>query len=222
MAKNTVQWDSQILVVFSVLAALAFQQGFGYLARSSLQLDDFILAALVFGIILENWIYLPIYLHVIDVNESLEAALYFLALIAYSCIPFLLAVANVTSLKILEPYQWMLANLILIVLFDSLSKAVTLAKMLRSPLTWFEADHERVILLGTYFFYVFTGVLYLVIMPMIAYESPGLSLWLGIKALVPFLLWTIVRVLDRLIIPRLAERLARAILYRGSGPPAAT
>jgi len=203
----TVRWDEHILVVYSVLAGLAFEQGFSFLATSSVHLGDVVLLVGVFFIVLENWIYLHLYLRVIDVQTTSEVTLYLLASISYSCIPFLyLAQSRQSGIAFTAP-QWLLANYLLICFLDSVTKAVTLRKMRVKGFDKLNEDEHR--LVGTYFFYAVTGMLYTVILLVVILLVPVKTWDPTVQAIAVVAIWVFIRIVDRYVIPRTADGLAR-------------
>ncbi|MBC8030006.1 MAG: hypothetical protein H7Z16_07835 [Pyrinomonadaceae bacterium] len=200
-------------MVYSVLAGLAFDKSFDFLATSQWQLADAILVVAVFFIVLDNWIYLHLYIRVIDVELVWEVVLYLLAALSYSCIPFLYLARSTSSAIPLDAPGWLLVNLFLICIIDTITKCTTLLKMRRRDFSTLTPAEKR--LTGAYAFYAFTGPIYALL---IGGAVIGLHLasW-GIikKSLIVVAGWLLIRLIDRLVVPLVADAVTK-ILGRGT------
>jgi hypothetical protein len=84
-----VKWDEQILIIYSVLVGLSLDKSFDLFTSSLDKISSGVLLVGIFIVVVENWIYLPIYFSVIDIDSRMESGLYIMAVLAYSCIPAL-------------------------------------------------------------------------------------------------------------------------------------
>lgn len=219
MAKPAPRWDDQIIVLYSVLAGLSFQQMLAFVAFGDDWSSRLLLTFLLFFIVIDNWIYLAIYLNQIDIDNTLEAVLYVPALISYSCLPFLLGISSnglQRALGIEGSTQWMIFNLILIVLFDAFSKAVITRKIYSKSAEWF--DDERLELFGTFFLYAATG--FFVYFPSLSFllaETKNIGSFLERfsidSAIVPLIIWLLIRSMDHFIIPTIASTISQSIIH---------
>ena len=197
-------------MVYSVLSGLAFDKSFDFLSTSQSQLADAILVVAVFFVVLDNWIYLHLYIRVIDIDSIREVVLYLLAAISYSCIPFLYLARSTKSAITLDAPGWLLANLSLICILDALTKFTTLRKLRRPGHSSLSRDEKK--LAGTYAFYALTGPLYAIGLA-IAAGGLHISAWGPIaKSLIVVAGWMLIRFIDRLVVPFAADVLTNIYL----------
>ena len=208
IANGSAQWDDLILVVYSVLVGLSLDKNFDFFAHSETKLSSAILLVGIFIVVLENWIYLPVYLRVIDIDTPEEVVLYLFAVISYSCIPALY-LANAEA-SVLTPAEWILLNFALICLVDALSKLKSLRKMrTKEPDSLTPTERN---LAGSYVFYAYTGIFYSIVLSALVWIV-DVSHWsLTIQSLVTTFSWLIIRAIDRIAIPKTVNILAHFYL----------
>lgn len=74
-----VVWDQHLLVVYSVLVGLSLDQSFNFFANSQDKISSFILLVGIIYVVVDNWIYLPIFFKTIDIDSKKEVGVYILA-----------------------------------------------------------------------------------------------------------------------------------------------
>ncbi len=153
-------WDSLILVVYSVLVGLSLDKNFDFFSSSPDHLYAAILMVGLLIVVLENWVYLPLYLRAVDIESTGESSLYLISAIVYSCIPALYM--NQTGLWGFGATEWIALNFALICIVDSLTKAFTVRKMHRRTRRVLSEDERAVV--GAYLFYSITGFFYAVLL----------------------------------------------------------
>jgi len=202
-----IKWDQHVLLILSVLAGLAFTRTFDLLKDFKYSAVAGILTVVVLYVVLDNWYTLHSDLAIFDIDRPSEAILSVLAVIAYSCLPFLYGAAPGNTALGLSPPEWMIGNFVLICILDSLRKIVTVVKF-NNPTE--PVDEIRLQLLGAYVFYIVTGVLYavtlcglLMIIRLSNWPEPT-------KALIVMCAWLVVRTSDKLIIPKISIFAANA------------
>lgn len=203
------RWDDLVLVVYSVLVGLSLDKGFDFFTASTEKLSSAVLLVGIMIVVLENWIYLPLYFQVIDIDSKAEVAMYIAAAIAYSCIPGLYIAR--TQQTIFSAPEWIMLNFAAICLIDALTKTFTLAKLKRiyHDATMSDAQKD---LAGTYVFYALTGFFYAVLLGAAAIGLSASHLDILVKSLIVTGSWLAVRTIDRLVVPRTASTLAHIYL----------
>lgn len=210
---ENVHWDGHILVVFSVLAGLAFQKVFDFLQNSGFLLVETILSIAVFYVILDNWYYLHKDLALFNVEKPIEVVFYVLSTVVYSCLPFLYGANSSKANLGLNPPEWFLLNLVMICLFDAFRKAATIYKFHNNQIN-LEIHTRR--LVGSYTFCMMTGFFYAVILLflLIAFKSSNWDLLT--KTFFVVGIWGLIRATDNIIIPRVSDVSARIFLENGT------
>jgi hypothetical protein len=203
------KWDEHILVVFSVLAGLSFAEAFNVLASSNFGTAEVILSVAVFYIVLDNWYFLHRDLAVIDLEYPTEVILYLLSLLTYACLPYLYGNKS-KSATILSPPEWLLMNLALICLLDAVRKTVTVYRIHKMRQRGLSEAEKR--LAGAYIFYFLTGYFYSVLLFLSISFSLSSTRSLTLKSLLVVVAWAIIRGVDRLVIPRISDLVARIFL----------
>lgn len=202
-------WDEHILVVFSVLAGLSFAEAFNVVASSNFATAEVILSVAVFYIVLDNWYFLHKDLAVIDLEYPSEVILYLLSLMTYACLPYLYG-SKSKSATMLSPPEWMLMNLALICLLDAVRKTVTVYRINKMRQRGLSEAEQR--LAGGYIFYFLTGYFYSVVLFLAVWFSISSTRSLNFKSLLVVGVWAVIRGVDRLVIPRISDLVARIFL----------
>lgn len=205
-----INWDTHILVVYSVLAGLSLAQCFDTLTASSFDPTKAILLSAVFYIVFDNWYCLHVRLRLYDIERPIEVVFYLIAIVFYSCLPFLYAAKNLTSVASLSFPEFLLINLSIICLFDAISKHATLTRLCR--ISKQPSTKEQITLVGTFVFYTTTGYIYFVLLLFVIWLLKNSSLSSTWKAALVVVLWFAVRTIDRLVIPRASGYLAGLIM----------
>jgi hypothetical protein len=206
---SNIHWDDLILVVYSVLVGLSLDKSFDFFASSSEKISSAILLIGILIVVLENWVYLPIYFKVIDIDSTREVTMYLLAAIAYSCLPSLYL--SITQQTFFTAPEWVMLNFVIICLIDSLTKLFTLRK-LKIKYHNIEMPIDVKNLAGTYGFYAYTGIFYTILLVATVYGLYISSLNIIFKSVIVTVSWIIIRTTDKIVIPRTTNYLARAYL----------
>lgn len=209
-----VDWDTNILVIYSVLAGLSFAQCFDTLTASGFSSTKAALLIVVFYIVLENWYYLHVYLRLYDIDKPTEVVFYLFSILLYSCLPFLYVTKNIGTVCSIGPPEFLMLNLSLICLVDGISKHITLMKFRTIPLE--KLSQEQIDLVGSFMFYAMTGYFYFILLALGAWIISGSTIPDLLKAATVFSIWFGIRVIDRVIIPRISGYLSRFILLKNT------
>ncbi|MBI5932916.1 MAG: hypothetical protein HY867_04350 [Chloroflexi bacterium] len=203
--QSKVGWDELVLVVYSVLVGLSLDKSFDFFANSQDKVSSGILLVGIIIVVIENWVYLPLYLKVIDIQSTNEVSLYVSAAIMYSCIPALY-LAKTDGTFFTAP-EWILVNFSLICLIDALTKLSTLGKM-REKYKLSEMSEIEKELAGTYVFYAFTGIFYTILLAALVIMVNLSQMSLLVQSIITTGSWLIIRAIDRIAIPRTTNALA--------------
>jgi len=114
-------WGSNLQIVFSVLIGVSFAQAFAILGQSHFKLAQLLLITTVFYVVLDCWYNLSRELTHLQVAHGLDVALYLLALVSYSCLPFLYFAHTATTPTFGSP-EFLTANLSLICILDAVRR----------------------------------------------------------------------------------------------------
>lgn len=202
---SSVRWDELVLVVYSVLVGLSLDKSFDFFASSTDKISSAILLVGIMIVVLENWVYLPLYFKVIDIDSKGEVTMYVSAAITYSCIPGLY-LAKTQQVYLSAP-EWVLLNFAVICLIDAITKLFTLGKLKQKFIKSQMTDDEKD-LAGTYVFYAYTGIFYTFVLGAIVIGL-SLSAWnIIIKSIIVTSSWLAIRTIDRMIIPKTINALA--------------
>jgi len=212
------RWDQHVLLVFSVLACIAWGKLFDLYAHSLSDPISLLFAITIFYIILDNWYWLHKDLMTFDVEISSEVIFYLLAAISYACLPYIYGVSSQSTDPMLSAPEWLIINLFLICVFDSIRKCITLRKIRSKPRDYFgeHAFDTKQYLAGAYVFYTLTGVLYSLgfIILFLVCRSSNWSI--TIKSLLVICIWAFVRISDTILIPKFSKYMYS--IYFGNGP----
>lgn len=193
-------WDTHILLVFSVLVSVALAQNFEVVGKARFRTAESLLFLLVFYVVLDNWYHLHKTLYLVDIDSGPEIISHLIYLVPSSCLPYLYGVQSGATSS-LDSVDWMLLNLALVCLTDSIRKAIAILKYrsARAGLT----DEVRKVL-GSYFFYATTGFLYAIVL--------GLLITYSLSAWVAIILWVVIRTIDLVATPRISATMSKIIL----------
>jgi len=194
-------WDGQILVIYSVLAGLAFAEIFRTLGDTGYGTTfELVVAVFVFYVIFDNWYFIHQDLNVFDIERPTEVTLYTLSAVVNSCLPYLFVFVREPFGLI--PPQWLLVNLVLITLFDAARKFIILRRLKKQGL----ANFEQRRLWGTYVFYFGSGLFYTVGLSLVLMALHSSSLPLERQAIMVVATWILLRIVDNIVIKMWAEK----------------
>jgi hypothetical protein len=216
------QWEPHLQLVFSVLVGVSFAQSLSLISASKFSLFQLLLIATVFYVVLDNWYSLNVELAHEDVHDGIMVWVYLLALVAYSCLPFLYLSHEATGS--LEPPEFLLANLSAICLLDAIRRSLAIRDFTRSPSA---AEHERE-RVGKQLFLAVTGYVYFALLGGAAAAFTALPITVVWRAACVPVIWLALRGVDNILIPKLSNALynIRAAqnnhgsngLHRGNNP----
>jgi hypothetical protein len=167
-----------------------------------------ILLLTVFIIVLENFYGLYRYLQQTNIVSTYEVFAYLSACVVYSCVPFLYCIQN--QFPGWESPQLFVAYLSVLTAVDALTKATTLAKYKRTNKRSISEDERT--LVCTYLFYSVTGIIYCIILAIIA-AYLGKSLWsLLTKSAIASAVWIMIRISDHIFIPLFIAKVQSLLL----------
>lgn len=194
------EWERQILVVYSVLAAVALAQCLSWLTSPVLTPGRLILLALVLYVVLDNWRTLAFESSRSDRGSwGDHLGLTIGAVISSTCIPF--AFLSPGLRQVAAPPEVLLVNLAGLCLFDGLRRARSLRRI-----TWRDnAPQDERVYVGTSIFLAISDFAYAVILAVGAFGLSQLHLDLSLGATAVALTWLVVRVGDWLMVRLTAE-----------------
>ena len=203
--QSRVGWDEHVLIVYSVLVGLSLDKSFDFFANSQDKVSSGILLVGIIVFVLENWVYLPLYLKVIDIESTKEVSWYVSATIMYSCIPALYLAK--TDGTFLSAPQWILINFSLICFVDAITKLLTLGKM-RLKYNHSDMNNIEKELAGTYVFYAYTGIFYTFLLAILVVIVNLSHMSILLQSIITTGSWLTIRAIDRFALPRTTNALA--------------
>lgn len=193
------EWGPQLHIVFSVLIGVSFAEAFTILGQAHFKPAQLLLIATVFYVVLDCWYSLHLELPHLRLTSGWDIALHLLALVSYSCLPFLYF-AHTASTPTFEAPEFLAANLSLICFLDAIRRTVVFAKNGNTAGVDDQSWHKK----NTYL--IQSGYAYGVILTLgtLAFTVSHLSTtW---KAAIILVVWLAVRVvIDRFWIDKLAK-----------------
>ena len=229
------QWGPHLQLVFSVLVGVALSQSFRLVSESQFAVSQLILVATVFYVVLDNWYSLTVELVHDETRDGTMVIVYLLALVSYSCLPFLFL--SGAAKGTLEPPECLLINLSIICLLDAVRRQLMIRHFSRRETAnktetttgaqaaaeaetetttktetaaetqaAAEAKRERI---GRQFLLVVTGGVYCVLLAAVAAAYTIFSLEkfsINIRALIVPVLWLLFRWVDNYLIPRFSKK----------------
>lgn len=198
--RREVEWNRQILVVYSVLAGVAIAQCLAWLTSPILTPGRLILLALVMYVVLDNWRSLAFESSCADQGSwGDHLGLTMGAVISSTCIPFAFLAPGLRYVA--APPELLLLNLAGLCLFDGLRRSYSLRRMRwREDAPQREREH-----VGTYIFLAISDFAYAVILMVGVMVLSQLHLDLGLGAMIVAIMWSVVRVSDWLIVRSFAD-----------------
>lgn len=200
---HRVEWDQWILTVYSVLVGLTLDKSFDFFTTSDNKIASAILLVSILIVVLENWIYLPIYFKVINVDLKIEVWMYIFAAISYSCLPGLYIARN--QAPILSAPLWILLNFAFICFVDSITKLITINKLIKKDRNLITKEEKFII--GDYSFYMISGFFYASLLTLE-------TIILSHKFLDPILMasivtgsWLVIRAFDKIFIKTISLKI---------------
>lgn len=200
-------WDDYILILYGILAGLSFDKGFD-IATQQKSLATVILLLTVFVVVLENYYGLYRYLQEMDIGSTYEVFAYLSACVVYSCVPFLYCFQN--QYPGWEGPQLFIAYLSVLTAVDALTKVTTVAKYKRTYKNTIPQS-ER-ILVCTYLFYSVTGIVYCIILGIIAAYLGNSSWPILIKSVIASAIWMTIRISDHFFVPLFVAKVQAVFL----------
>lgn len=209
-ADPTPNWGHHLQIVFSVLVSVSFAQCFTLVGQSQFSLYQLLLIATVFFVVLDNWYNLNWELLQAPVAGAPAVILYLLALISYSCLPFLYLSRTATTVG-LGPPEFLMVNLSAICLLDAVRRTVAIRHFSRRS----EVSRQEQERVGKNFFLTVTGYLYALLLALVAAASSSAKFDLPTRAGSVLAIWLVVRGIDTLLMPRVSLFFYRLVT---SGP----
>ncbi|HEY7961213.1 MAG TPA: hypothetical protein VID29_04745 [Solirubrobacteraceae bacterium] len=205
-AEQRPAWGQHLQIVFSVLVGVSFAQAFSTLGTSRFSPDQLLLIGTVFYVVLDCWYNLNLELVQLDVKHGWDIALYLLALLCYSCLPFLYF-AHTANTNTFGPAEFLTANLCAICCFDAIRRTLAFVRSSRKPnIPTPEQERE-----GKNAFLMLTGYAYGVALFLVTLLFSGSDISTRVRAEIILGAWLAVRTIDNIAISRLSLRFFKAI-----------
>jgi hypothetical protein len=196
-SNDSPQWGPQLHIVFSVLIGVSFAEALTILGQAHFEPTQLLLITTVFYVVLDCWYSLHLELPHLRLAGGWDIALHLLALVAYSCLPFLYF-AHTASTPTFEAPEFLAANLSLICFLDAIRRNVVFAKNGNSAGADEQLWHKK----NTYL--ILSGYAFGVMLALgtLAFTASHLStIW---RAGIILVVWLAFRVIDRIYIDKLA------------------
>ncbi len=211
MIEHQPNWDEHILIVFSVLAGLAFTESFSQLSLKGFGITESILTFLVFYVVMDNWYWLHKDLVIIDVTSSIEVVLYLLSVVSYSCVPYMFGTKSNAVVGV-GAAEWMMINLAIICFIDATRKTASLIKLHNLSLEGYEENEKK--LIGRFVFFVITGFCYTIFLIIATAYSVKCTSPAEFKATLVVLIWIAIRIIDLIVMPKISYWVTNVFLER--------
>lgn len=209
-SSNSRDWNDHILVVFSILAAFTLDKSFDELSRLKFDLAQGVMFFGVFYILLENWYHVHKDLMIFDISLPSEVVFYVLTTLTFSFLPFIYGKRTIPLMGLDGP-DWLMINLLLILLVDSTRRIITARKLSFKGDVGLTISQKR--LVGEYAFYGITGYAYLMILFVVFMSLHGkATLHVSLKAGTVIGIWGLIRVSDVVLVSRASRYMARIFL----------
>jgi hypothetical protein len=215
-------WRQHLQIVFSVLVGVAFAQAFSVATKPHLSLSRFLLVLTVFYVALDCWYNLNFQLIHFRRSKWWDLGLYLLALVFYSCLPFLYFAQTKSKVTFGLP-ELLMFNLSLICVSDAVRRTVIVVRTRRlvrkkpSVVKYLTEDDMNRFGTDTYFLisgYAFGLILFLIAC-VLRNENPDVN----ITAAMILISWLAVRTIDHFLIKSLSTPLSGLVVSQVEAAP---
>lgn len=214
-------WRQHLQIVFSVMVGVSFAQAFGVATKPHLSLSRFLLVLTVFYVVLDCWYNLNFQLMHFRRFKWWDLGLYLLALIFYSCLPFLYFAQTKSNVSFGLP-ELLMANLALICIADAIRRTVVVVRTRRQvrlePTIVRFLTNEDIDRFGTDTYFLISGFAFGLILFLVAYilrnEDPNVN----ITAASILVAWLAIRIIDHIFIKNLSKALSGFVISQPQPP----